>query len=114
MVPVLSVKCKSAIPFCRPCELAKSNRSLRPKVSDEFRRSNKPLEPVHADIGGPIRQASRKGGRYFVPKYDDACCLSLVRFMRLKGHAGSMLKDMMTELETVFGGKGELNVRSDL
>ena len=105
MVTGISVKGMNSIPFCDPWELAKSNRSPRPKVRNESRRSTKPQDLLHADFVGPTRQASLKGSKYFIPMNDDAIGLSLIRFMRLKSHANSMLKDMMTELETVFRGK---------
>lgn len=113
LVTGLSLPRLNSLPTCEPCQLAKSKRAPRPQLKGYFRRATRPLDLVHVDIVGPIRQPSLRGSIYFMPLYDDASCLSLVRLMRFKSHASGLIKDMMNELETVFQGKVKsLKIRS--
>ena len=73
-----------SIPHCEPCKVAKSTRSQRKSASEESKAAKKPLELVHCDLMGPIRNPSQNNSRYFIPMYDVCTGASLVPLSKSK------------------------------
>ena len=96
---------------CDTCLKTKSTRNQRPSSTN---RVTKPLEIVHTDLVGPMKYPSTTGARYFIPLYDDATGLSIVRFLKTKSEAPSALKGIITELESASHTKNRVwRIRSD-
>lgn len=55
------------------------------------------------EIVGPIPHSSLRGKKYFIPLYDDASSLSLIRFLQYKSEASKAIKEMIIELGNAFG-----------
>ena len=92
-----------------PCIKGKSKRDTRPSVVEP--QANRPLELVHSDIIGPVRNTYLGVSSYCIPLYDDFSGLSLVRFSKTKHAAAEALKDMILELEaTCQANVGRLSV----
>ena len=100
------------LPLCKPCKISKSARKPRPSMEVNTRQSTKPLELVHTDLMGPFQNPSLRGSRYVLPLYDDASGLSMVSFLQSKDGTTRALKQMITQLETLYEGKVK-RVRSD-
>lgn len=92
-----------SIEGCVPCKKAKSTRSVRSAEGTGDKEEGKPLELAHSDVVGLVETVSLGGASYFITLYDDKSSISLLRFFKKKSQAGECLKDMIMELETVFG-----------
>ena len=70
-----------------------NQRDTRPSVVEP--QASRPLELLHSDKIGPVRNTSLGDSRYCIPLYDDFSGLSLVRFSKQKSAAAQALKDVV-------------------
>ena len=77
---------------CEPCTKGKWKRDTRPSAVEP--QASRPLEFVHSEIIGPVRNTPLGCSRYCIPLYDDFSGLSLVRFSKTKNAAAEALKDV--------------------
>lgn len=105
LVRGLNIDSVNGITPCDQCARGKATRASRKHVPKGKEVSTRPLDLVHTDIVGPMHDKSFGGALYFIPVYDDASSLSLVRFIRSKDDAPKAVQEMVTELETALNGK---------
>ena len=67
--------------ICAGCQYGKAHQL--PYQSSKF-RAKEPLELVHSDVFGPVRQASINGSKYMVTFIDDFSRYVWVLFMKEK------------------------------
>lgn len=71
-----------------------------------IRGSREPLDMVHRDLCGPMGIVSVGKDKYFVTLYDETSADMLaVRFIYTKDQAGWDLKEIITELQSVFSNR---------
>ncbi|KAM1032295.1 hypothetical protein ACFX2I_035891 [Malus domestica] len=85
---------------CEGCQYGKQHRESFP--SGQAQRAGAPLELIHVDLCGPMRNESTGGNKYFMLIVDDATRMIWVYFLRYKSDAFSCFKKFkaMTELQT--------------
>ena len=67
---------------CDTCLVGKSKRKTRKNKLKKNKSIIQPLELVHSDIQGPMKNPGLIGARYFVPLLDEATGLSMVRLLK--------------------------------
>ncbi|KAM1869039.1 hypothetical protein ACFX1X_045713 [Malus domestica] len=85
---------------CEGCQYGKQHRESIP--SGQAQIVGAPLELVHVDLCGPMRNESTEGNKYFMLLVDDVTKMIWVYFLRYKSDAFSCFKKFkaMTELQT--------------
>ena len=78
--------------MCEGCELSRPRPHPHRPV-DLSHRSTRPLELVHANLGGPIRVQSWGGSKYMFVLVDDFGKKSWVMLLKNKAEAGDRLKE---------------------
>ncbi|KAJ9556278.1 hypothetical protein OSB04_010892 [Centaurea solstitialis] len=81
---------------CAGCQYGKAHQL--PYKESKF-RAKKPLELVHSDVFGPIKQTSISGMRYMVMFIDDYLRYVWVFFMKEKSDTFSKFKEFKTTVE---------------
>jgi hypothetical protein len=85
---------------CEPCVQAKLTRLPFPSSSSV---SSRPMELIHMDVCGPVRETSLGGSRYFATFLDDYSKLSVVVPMATKADVADTVKRTINLLETQSG-----------
>jgi hypothetical protein len=99
------------LPLCQGCALGKHKRDSFPSRGPEH-RAKEPLELVHTDLCGPMKQKSPSDSRYFITFLDEYTNKSWVYFCKEKSEAFHWFKTFKAEAETQTGRKLE-RLRSD-
>ncbi|KAJ9565416.1 hypothetical protein OSB04_001382 [Centaurea solstitialis] len=81
---------------CAGCQYGKAHQL--PYKESKF-RAHKPLELVHSDVFGPVKQTSISGMRYMVTFIDDYSRYVWVFFMKEKSDTFSKFKEFKTTVE---------------
>ncbi|KAM0065667.1 putative RNA-directed DNA polymerase [Helianthus debilis subsp. tardiflorus] len=81
---------------CAGCQYGKAHQL--PYESSNY-HATKPLELVHSDVFGPVKQKSIKGMRYMITFSDDYSRYVWVYFMQEKSEAFSKFKEFKAEAE---------------
>lgn len=92
-IPNLEVK-KEIV--CTRCQYGKSHQQ---PYEPSSHRSTKPLELVHSDVFGPVKQSSLTGKRYMITFIDDFSRFVWVYFMKEKSEALSKFKEFKSDAE---------------
>lgn len=88
------------------CEICIRGKFSRPPFpSREDRRTTTPLEIIHSDVCGPMRQPSHAGARYFVTFVDEFSGYTRVYFLQQKNEVFEKFKEYKAEVETSTGLK---------
>jgi hypothetical protein len=87
---------------CSGCQFGKA--AQLPFTSSDH-RSNSPLELVHSDVFGPIKQSSMSGMKYMVTFIDDFSRFVWLYFMKEKTEVFSKFKIFEIEAETITKSK---------
>ena len=88
--------------ICAGCQYGKAHQL--PYQSSKF-RAKEPLELVHSDVFGPVRQASINGSKYMVIFIDDFSKYVWVLFMKEKSEALSKFKQFRENAESELNKK---------
>lgn len=80
--------------ICVGCQFGKAHQ--QPFESSKY-KSKAPLELVHSDVFGPVKQSSIKGMRYMVTFIDDFSRYVWVYFMKEKSEAFMKFKEFKLE-----------------
>ncbi|KAJ5089292.1 hypothetical protein N7532_007976 [Penicillium argentinense] len=84
---------------CKPCTIAKAHQNIR-RTMPRLRRSTKPGELVHIDVGGGGKLCrSLDGGRYWIASIDDYDSWATVKFLRHKHGAKWAIQEFAKEYE---------------
>ena len=86
--------------ICAGCQYGKAHQL--PYVESKF-RAKEPLELVHSDVFGRVKQASISGMRYMVTFIDDYSRYVWVDFMKQKSETLSKFKEFREKVESEFG-----------
>jgi len=81
---------------CEDCIMGKMHRLPFPKSESECKQAG---ELVHADLCGPMQEASMKGSRYFLLIKDDYTCWRKVYFLKHKSETTDCLEDFFKKTE---------------
>lgn len=87
---------------CAGCQYGKAHQ--QPYKESKF-RAKKPLELIHSDVFGPVKQTSISGMRYMVTFIDDYSRYVWVFFMKEKSETFSKFQEFKTTLEGELGMK---------
>ncbi|KAM1224599.1 hypothetical protein COP2_044628 [Malus domestica] len=87
---------------CEGCQLGKQHREEFPR--DQVQRATAPLELIHVDLCGPMKNDSIPGNKYFMLLIDDLTRMIWVYFLRYKSDAFNCFKKFkaMVELQSGF------------
>ena len=87
---------------CEGCQFGKQHREEFPR--NQVHRATAPLELIHVDMCGPMRNDSIAGNKYFMLLIDDLTRMTWVYFLRYKSNAFSCFKKFkaMAELQSGF------------
>ncbi|VVA35630.1 PREDICTED: Retrovirus-related Pol poly from transposon [Prunus dulcis] len=87
---------------CEGCQFGKQHREEFPR--NQAQRATAPLELVHVDLCGPMRNDSIAGNKYFMLLIDDFSRMIWVYFLRYKSDAFNCFRKFkaMTELQSGF------------
>ncbi|CAL2270573.1 unnamed protein product [Prunus armeniaca] len=87
---------------CEGCQFGKQHREEFPR--NQAQRATAPLELVHVDLCGPMRNDSIAGNKYFMLLIDDFSRMTWVYFLRYKSDAFNCFRKFkaMTELQSGF------------
>jgi hypothetical protein len=92
---------KSPKKICTTCLIGKQHRESIPKKSSW--RASKKLQPVHADICGPITPSSNSNKRYMLSFIDDFTRKAWIYFLHEKSEAFGMFKIFKAYVEKEVG-----------
>jgi transposase InsO family protein len=87
---------------CAGCQFGKAHQL--PYQQSKY-RAKEPLELVHSDVFGPIKQASISGSKYMVTFIDDFSRYVWVFFMKEKSEALSKFKEFKEKVESELDKK---------
>ncbi|KAI3500109.1 hypothetical protein L1887_35925 [Cichorium endivia] len=87
---------------CAGCQYGKAHQL--PYKESKF-RAKKPLELIHSDVFGPVKQTSVSGMRYMLTFIDDYSRYVWVFFMKKKSDTFSKFKEFKTTVEGEVGMK---------
>jgi hypothetical protein len=96
--------------MCKLCQVGKLTRT--PFKSRSFTSTKKPLQLVHMDLCGPLRQEGTRRENYFMLIIDDFSRLTWVSFLKEKAEAFEKFKIFKALIENQTG-KRLKEVRSD-
>ena len=99
-------------PGDEPCEVCISSKQTRASHPRNPQRASRPLEIIHMDVIGPMETTSLGGSRYLITFLDDHSGLSVVRPLKAKSEAPSVVKEVLNLLSTQTGLQVQ-NIRSD-
>ena len=85
---------------CEGCQYGKAHQL--PYEESKF-KAKKPLELVHSDVFGPVKQASLSGMRYMVTFIDDFSRYVWVYFQKEKSETFSKFKEFKSAAEAETG-----------
>ncbi|KAI5342602.1 hypothetical protein L3X38_010477 [Prunus dulcis] len=88
---------------CEGCQFGKQHRNNFPK--GQALRANVPLELIHVDLCGPMRNESIAWNKYFMLLIDDSTMMIWVYFLRNKSAAFSCFKKFRSLTELQYGYK---------
>ena len=95
---------------CEGCQLGKQHREVFSK--GQAQRAGSPLELIHVDLCGPMRNESIAGNKYFMLLVDDHTRMTWVYFLRHKHEALNCFRKFKSMTELQSGHKVKC-VRSD-
>lgn len=90
----------NALITCEACHYGKQHRLPFKKISRP--KETKPGEFVHTDVGGPMRETSLGGSRFYVNFIDDASGFRKVYFMRHKSDVFEKFREYHTLIRNKF------------
>lgn len=96
--------------ICECCQEAKFPRLPFPQQSKN--RSKQPLDLLHVDVCGPMKNVTPGGCRYYLTVTDDYSRYTTVFFLREKSDVEEKLKHFVMEVKTTFGRPPKV-IRSD-
>ena len=99
LVDGVEVEMNASLDQCDICVISKSKRKSR-KASAKL-ENREPLELLHSDIQGPMKNAGLSGARYFVPVLDETTGISMVRPIKKKSEAPAAVKEMIAVMENM-------------
>ena len=87
---------------CEGCQLGKQHRDVLPK--DQAQRAGSPLELIHVDLCGLMRNESIARNTYFMLLINDCTRMAWVYFLRNKSEAFNCFKKFksITELQSGY------------
>ena len=88
--------------ICAGCQYGKAHQL--PYEESKF-RAKAPLELVHSDVFGPVKQASNKGMHYMVTFIDDFSRYVCVYFLKEKAEVLMKFNEFKEEEESKIGTK---------
>ncbi|KAM1079184.1 hypothetical protein ACFX2B_013776 [Malus domestica] len=95
---------------CEGCALGKQHRENF--ETGKAWRAEKPLELIHTDVCGPMKNASISGNKYFLTFIDDYSRMCWVYFMRLKSEVFNIFRKFKAMVELQSGHQIK-KIRSD-
>jgi hypothetical protein len=95
---------------CVYCMKGKMSRAPFPKKS--IKKSNKPLDLVHTDVGCVLNPESPSGTKYFLTIIDDYSRYIDIYFMKNKSETAGCIKQYVRKTQNQFGAKIK-KIRSD-
>ncbi|KRX14696.1 Retrovirus-related Pol polyprotein from transposon TNT 1-94 [Trichinella nelsoni] len=101
---------KEKLPVCEICIKGKQTQSPFPK--SQTKRRCRPLELIHTDICGPMRQNSIGGSKYFVTFIDDHSRWCETYFLKNRNEVLDAFMDFKSHAENQTGNKIK-TLRSD-
>ncbi|KRX56900.1 Retrovirus-related Pol polyprotein from transposon TNT 1-94 [Trichinella sp. T9] len=101
---------KEKLPVCEICIKGKQTQSPFPK--NQAKRRCRPLELIHTDICGPMRQNSIGGSKYFVTFIDDYSRWCEIYFLKNRNEVLDAFMDFKSHAENQTGNKIK-TLRSD-
>jgi transposase InsO family protein len=87
---------------CAGCQYGKAHQL--PYMESKF-RAKEPLELIHSDVFGRVKQASISGMRYMVTFIDDFSRYVWIDFMKAKSETLSKFKEFREKVESKFNKK---------
>jgi len=91
---------------CKTCHLGKSHR--RPIHGLQRERATEPLELVHSDLTGPMKEATFSGGRYLAIYIDDFSRKVFFYILKKKSDNFAAFKEFHKLMEVQYGNKFKL------
>lgn len=93
---------QQSVPKCEDCLQGKIHRL--PFTNSDY-TSTKTCELIHADVCGPMEEASLGGSKYFVLMKDDFSNFRFVYFIKNKNETKKCIKDFLNKAENITGNK---------
>lgn len=94
---------------CSGCQYGKAKQQ---PFSKSIFQASKPLELIHSDVFGPVKQPSVKGMKFMVTFIDDYCRFVWTYFMKEKAEVFAKFKEFELDAELLTGQKVKC-LRSD-
>lgn len=91
--------------ICESCVKGKFTKLSRTSTPHGNSLPTRPLDLVHPDLKCSLRFVSEGSAKFFATLYEVSGALSLVRLSNMKSETETMLKEMITEIETASGDR---------